>query len=291
MKNKFQFLKNIKAMAILCLAFFFLNSASAQSLQEEEKKTERATNELLRDAEDHLADDDFASAEASYRQAVSKNPESVKARYNMANMYYGKEKPAQAVTRLKQAASVADAKEDKHKIFHNMGNSFMDQKKYKEAVEAYKNALRNNPKDEETRYNLALAKQKLEKEDPQGGGGDENQEEQDQKQDEQNKGDQGEQEQDKKDGENEQDQGGEQNEESQQEPEKQEDQGEPKQQEENENGQPDQPQQPQQPQPGQLSPQQIKSLLEAMNNEEKKVQDKINAEKAKGARTRTEKDW
>ena len=48
---------------------------------------------------------------------------------------------------------------------------------------------------------------------------------------------------------------------------------------------------PQQPKPGQLSPEQIKSLLEAMNNEEKKVQDKINAERAKGTKTRNEKDW
>lgn len=76
----------------------------------------------------------------------------------MANMYYGKEKPAQAASRLKQAAEVAESKEEKHKIFHNLGNSFMEQKKYKEAVEAYKNSLRNNPTDEETRYNLALAK-------------------------------------------------------------------------------------------------------------------------------------
>jgi hypothetical protein len=58
----------------------------------------------------------------------------------MANMYYGKEKPGQATSRLRQAAELAETKEDKHKIFHNMGNSFMEQKKYDEAVEAYKQA-------------------------------------------------------------------------------------------------------------------------------------------------------
>ena len=46
-----------------------------------------------------------------------------------------------------------------------------------------------------------------------------------------------------------------------------------------------------QPQPGQLSPQQIKNLLEAMNNQEQKVQEKMNAQKAKGVKVQTDKDW
>ena len=53
----------------------------------------------------------------------------------------------------------------KHKAFHNLGNVFMKEKNYTEAVEAYKNALRNNPSDDETRYNYALAKKML-KENP-----------------------------------------------------------------------------------------------------------------------------
>lgn len=266
---------------LLGIGLFFLQPLMAQSLQGEDKKAERKTNEYLKEAEEDLAENDFPSAEASYRKAVSKNPESVKAKYNMANMYYSKEKPSQAENRLKQAAKVAETKGDKHQIYHNLGNTFMEQKKYKEAVEAYKNALRNNPSDEETRYNLALAKKMLEEDEQENeGGGDENEDEQEQDQDE------GEQEQDKQEGEDKQDQGGESDEESQQEPEQQDDQGEPKEEE----GTPDQPE-PQQPQPGQLSPEQIKSLLEAMNNEEKKVQEKMNLEKAKGAKTRTGKDW
>ena len=45
------------------------------------------------------------------------------------------------------------------------------------------------------------------------------------------------------------------------------------------------------PQPGKMSPQQVKNLLEAMNNEEKKVQEKMNASKTKGVKIQTEKDW
>lgn len=289
MNKKYKKDLRFPSLFLVILAFFFLNPVAGQSLEEEDKKVTRETNKLLRTAEDDLAENDFPSAEASYRKAVSKNPESVKAKYNMANMYYGKERVSQAESRLKQAAKIAETKEEKHKIFHNLGNTFMEQKEYKEAIEAYKNALRNNPNDEETRYNLALAKKMLEEEEKQneGGGGDDDQEKQDQNEDQQDKQDQGEQEQEKQDGQDQEDQGGDPKEDSEKEPQDQDDQGEPKDQKEEEGT----PEQPQQPQPGQLSPQQIKSLLEAMNNEEKKVQDKINLEKAKGAKTRTGKDW
>ena len=67
--------------------------------------------------------------------------------------------------------------------------------------------------------------------------------------------------------------------------------GDQEQKQDEEGDQKEQPQPQPQPQQGQLSPEQIKSLLEAMNNEERKVQDKINAEKAKGAKVKTDKDW
>lgn len=272
-----------KEWVMVLFGIFLVTVAPAQSLQEENKKIAKETNKLLRAAEEDLSDNDFASAEAAYRKAVAKSPENVTAKYNMANMYYGKEKPSQAASRLIQAAKVAETKEDKHKIYHNLGNSFMDQKKYKEAVEAYKNALRNNPKDEETRYNYALAKKMLE-ENPESGGGGEDEQDQEQDQTDKENSDEGEQEPEEGEGENE-DQGGDPDDESQEQPKDQDENGEPE--PKPGEGEP----KPQQPKPGQLSPEQIKSLLEAMNNEEKKVQDKINAERAKGARTRNEKDW
>ena len=285
---------------LFLMGFFLLATGlQAQTLQENDKKLNRETNKILKTAEEELGENDFSSAEASYRKAVSKSESSTKARYNMANMYYGKEKPAQATARYKQAAKVAETKEEKHDVFHNMGNSYMDQKKYAEAIEAYKNALRNNPTDEQTRYNLALAKKMLEKEQQENK--DQDDKKDDQKDKEQEKEDQNKDkkeddkgEKDKKDqGDNKENEGGgDKEEEPKKEPEKPDDKGEPKDQKEQKDEKGDQEkEQPQQPQPGQLSPQQIKNLLEAMNNEEKKVQDKINAEKAKGAKTRTAKDW
>lgn len=276
---------------IVGAGFLYSGTSYSQTMEQEHKKIEKQTNKFLKEAEEKLGENDFASAEASYRKAVAKNPDSEVARYNMANMYYSKEKPANATQRYKQAAEVSQTKDSKHKIFHNLGNTFMEQKKYKEAVESYKNALRSNPSDEETRYNLALAKKMLEEEEKDGGGGEDDQQDKDEQEKDQ-KGDEGEKDQDKKDGEDKEDQGGDKEDESQKEPEKEDENGDPKDQKQDQgkDGDQEQPQQPQ-PQPGQLSPQQIKSLLEAMNNEEKKVQDKINAQKAQGAKTRTGKDW
>ncbi len=290
MKN---ILRTYKFFVYLFISAGFLYSGTSysQTMKEEQKKIEKQTNKFLKEAEEKLGENDFASAEASYRKAVAKNPDSEVARYNMANMYYSKEKPGNAAQRYKQAAEVSETKDSKHKIFHNLGNTFMEQKNYKGAVEAYKNALRSNPSDEETRYNLALAKKMLEEEKKDGGGGDDDQEDKDEKEKDK-KGDEGEKDQDKKDGQDKEDQGGDKKDDSQKEPEKEDENGDPKDQKKDEgkDGKQEQPQQPQ-PQPGQLSPQQIKNLLEAMNNEEKKVQDKINAQKAQGAKTRTGKDW
>lgn len=281
---------------ILMGLLLFAGCLQAQSVQEVDKKIKKETNKLLKTAEEELGDNDFASAEASYRKAVSKNESSAPARYNMANMYYGKEKPAQATSRYKQAAKVAETKDAKHDVFHNLGNSLMDQKKYQEAIDAYKNALRNNPKDDETRYNLALAKQKLEKEQQENkdkGDNKDDKKDQDQDKKDQEENDNEKEGKEKKDqGEDKDKDGGEKDKENKKEPEKQDENGDPQNKKEQEDQKGDnEKEQPQQPKPGQLSPQQIKSLLEAMNNEEKKVQDKINAEKAKGVKTRTAKDW
>ena len=286
----------MKKIAILLLILIGTSSAKAQ---ENPKKTLKESNSYIYEAQEALAENDFVNAEAEYRKAVAKDPSNTAAKYNMGNLYYGKEKSETAETRLKEAAEVAGSKDEKHRIFHNLGNSYMQQKKYQEAVDAFKNALRNNPTDEETRYNLALAKKMLEEEqqnqddqqdDNKDGGEDENEnkDKQEQEKDQNKDGEGGEDEnkdqQPKDEGENEKDK---QEGENQEDKEQQE--GDEK---KDEQGKGDEPKQ-QQPQPaqGQLSPQQIKSLLEAMNNEEKKVQDKINAEKAKGVKVKSEKDW
>ena len=161
-------------------------------------------------------------------------------------------------------------------------------KEYQNAVEAYKNALRNDPSDEETRYNYALAKELLEKDKPP-----EEQEQDQDKKDQEKKEDQNEKEQDKgnqdqknEDPKNDGDDGEESNKEN--EPKNEGDQKKDKNKDQKQEKPEDKKQTPRQ---GQLSPQQVQSLLEAMNNQEEKVQDKINAKKLKGVPIKGKKDW
>ncbi len=274
---------------VICAILFSLNSFAQQQSKEQKKELKAAQN-FLSEAQQSLQKEEFPSAEADYRKAISLNPKSETAKYNLGTAYYGKEKNAEAMLRFKQASQTATEKAEKHKAFHNLGNTFMNEKKYSEAVEAYKNALRNNPNDDETRYNLALAKDMLEKnppppQDKDDKNKDQNKDNKDQdKKDQQNQdnknkeGDKGDEKEDKDKGDQKEDK---------KEGDKDKDQGKPDKPKDEEG---DKPQQ-QQPVPGQLSPQQVKSLLEAMNNEEKKTQDKINAEKQKGTKVKTDKDW
>lgn len=294
---------NIKLLATLLCALVFSIHLSAQQKNKEQLKAEREARDLLNKAEDYLSDDNFPLAEAAYRQAVAKDPNNQVAKYNFGNLYYTKDKVNEAGEKYVSAEETSEDKDLKHRSAHNLGNTFMREKKYQNAVESYKQALRNNPTDDETRYNLALAKSLLEKEENKGGGGNDDKENEDQNKDEQKEdqekkeGDDGEKEESDKgeeredgdkgdDKENKKDQGDkEENKDGKPKDEKSDEQdgkeGDPKK---------EKPQQPQQTE-GQLSPQQIKNLLETMANQEAKVQEKLNAKKANAIKVKTEKDW
>ena len=274
-------------ISVLFLVFGSSSVALNAQVDKEKLKELKKSQEFLSDASLALQKDEFPIAEADYRKAIALNPANETGKYNLGTAYYGKSKNTEALNRFKQAASVATAKPEKHRAFHNLGNTFMNEKKYTEAVESYKNALRNNPTDDESRYNLALAKDLLEKNPPQEDkGDDENKDKDDKKEDEEKKDDGENKEGDDGDQKEDQEKGDEKDDKKEGEDEK--DKGKPD--EPKKDGGEDKPQE-QQPQPGQLSPQQVKSLLEAMNNEEEKVQKKMNAQKQKGAKVKSNKDW
>jgi len=275
--------------------FLFLMGCSlfAQTEAEIEKENTEdlaeSTN-ITWEANKQISEDNFPEAEKDYRRAISKSDKNAVAPYNLGNAYYNKETYSEAFGRFKQAGEIAEAKPDKHKAYHNMGNVFMKRKEYEKAVEAYKEALRNNPKDEETRYNLALAKEMLKKEQEEQKQNDEDKDDkeqedqkdeqdknQDQKDDGDNKEDKGDKEEENK--ENEGDKG------DQEKDENKEGEGDKKEEQEK------RPEEQQPPRPNQLSKQQIQNLLDAMQNEEKKVQEKIDAQKVKGVKVKNEKDW
>lgn len=277
-----------RKVSVLVFCLFWSTLLLAQKQQKPDPAIAEATD-FVAEGNDEFESKEFALAEASYRKAIAKDAASVPAKYNMGNNYYRNKKYEEGMSRYLQAAEIAETKAQKHQAFHNLGNAYYQQKDYKKAVEAYKNALRNNPTDDETRYNLALAKKEDEKNGG-GGGGDDNKENEDQNQDQdqKNEGDDG-KEKESDDGKPKESDDHEEKKEGE---DKKDDQGKPEDQEgDNKNPGENNEQQPQQPQQGQLSPQQVKSLLEAMKNEENKVQDKINAQRVKGAKVKTEKDW
>ena len=261
------------------LILFLLASISG-SAQEEAAQISLSNNYVFEG--NSLVNENFIEAEKKYRLGVSAKQNNAAGSYNLGNAYYKSELYDEAMLRHLEAINNSGLKLEKHKAYHNIGNTLMQQKRCKEAVSAYKNALRNSPSDDESRYNLALA-QECAKEQGDGKGEDKDRDE--------NKDDKENSDENKDNEEKNKDKGGE-DEEKKEGDDKEDEDGKPKDDNGNQNdkdpkkdkGQP-------KPQPGKMSPQQVKNLLEAMNNEEKKVQEKMNASKTKGVKIQTEKDW
>jgi len=254
-------MKNFKTYLIAFFAFFFCGVTEV--VAQEKDKSLPAANE-------QYAAKNFTDAEAEYRISNSKFPNRSVAPFNLGNAIYKQNQPSEAKYAYAKALKNARSRVQKHKAFHNLGNAFMKEKNYTEAVEAYKNALRNGPSDEETRYNFALAKKML-KENPPKDNKDKDKKNKDKDKD---KKDQDKKDQDKKD----------QDKDKKDDKDKKGDQNKDKEGKDKEDKKP-------QPKPGGISKERLNNLLDAVNNEEKKVQDKVNAKKVKGQPTKTEKDW
>ena len=245
----------------------------------------KVEDNLIFDGNELHKSETYAQAEKKYRKALARAPKNTIAQHNLGNTLFDESYYGEAFNAYKSATMSAQSKEEKHSALHNMGNVFMNQKDYSKAVETYKEALRNNPKDDQTRYNYALAKELLENEN----------QNQDQNQDQENKDNQDQQNQDQQNQQNQDNKDSdEQSPKDDSKDNKDQDQdGDNKDQQDQSDKEKDPQNQQQDPkaQPTKLSPQQIKNLLEAMNNEEKKVQDKVNAKKAKPVTPKSKKDW
>ncbi|MEL0455144.1 tetratricopeptide repeat protein [Flavobacteriaceae bacterium SZ-1-7] len=289
----------MKQLLTVLLMFSVIMSFSQEKDKAQLLALKKANNYVY-EGNSLLQNDDVVSAEMEYRKAISEQPKSVAGAYNLGNTYIKNGNFDEAIFRLQEAAEAATSKSEKHKAFHNIGNVLMQNKKCKEAVEAYKNALRNDPTDDETRYNFALAKACAEQQQDQQDQQDQNQDKQDENKDNQDQKDKDQQDNQDQENKENQDKEGNDKEDKKDEGDQDKKDGEDK---KDENGKPkdekqdqrkgdeEKEQQQPKPQPGQLSPQQIKNLLEAMNNQEQKVQEKMNAEKQQGVIIQTDKDW
>lgn len=265
------------------LILFLLVSISG-SAQKEEAQISLSNNYVFEG--NSLVDENFIEAEKKYRLGVSAKQNNAAGSYNLGNAYYKSELYDEAMLRYLEAVNNSGLKLEKHKAYHNIGNTLMQQKRCKEAVSAFKNALRNSPSDDESRYNLALA-QECAKEQGDGEGEDKDKD----KDKDENKDDK-ENSDENKDNEEKNKDKGDEDEEKKEGDDKEDEDGKPKDDNGNQNDKdPNKDKGQPKPQPGKMSPQQVKNLLEAMNNEEKKVQEKMNASKTKGVKIQTEKDW
>ena len=131
---------------------------------------------------------DYERAEVAYSKALEKNDKNPQAHYNLGCALMEQKKDSAAVNEFEKAGQLETVPMRKFQSYHNMGYICQRNNLYGEAIEAYKQALRLNPADDETRYNLELCKKQKQKQDKQKQN--QQQQQQQQKQDQQKKDDQ-----------------------------------------------------------------------------------------------------
>lgn len=229
------------------MLLLLLTAAASNTAAQEERPHVRRGVALLEQER-------FAEAEAEFRSALQLKPSSFEAAYNLGTALFRQEKYDEALQQLQATTPFAnDDKQRLASLFHNLGNSYLFGQNIDQSIEAYKQALRHNPLDDETRYNL-IAAMKLK---------DEQEEQEEEQQDQQ--------------------------EQDQQEQEQQEQQEQEQEQQEQEQEQQDQQQQQQQESEG-ISRENAERLLQALEEDEKELLEKMNQNREKQP-VRIEKNW
>ena len=200
---------------------------------------------------------DFDTSLDSYARALQQDPNCFEAKFNTANGQFRKElidKSEQTLRKLAQDSTRTDI--ERSEVAYNLGNTLFVQQRLEEALDCYRNAMRLNPDDKEAKFNYALTKELLKQQ--------QNQQQQQQQNQDQN-----------------QDQN--QNQDQQQQP-----QNQDQEQQDQEQNQ-DQKEQQQQPDQQQISEQEQQAMLEAIQAQEDKTQDKL--KEKKGVLIRGGKNW
>jgi tetratricopeptide (TPR) repeat protein len=206
----------------------------------------------------------YKDAEDNYRKSVEKKTQNIEGNFNLGDALYKQKKFTDASEHFNKLAGSANNKTLTAAAYHNLGNSFLENKKLEESIDAYKKALLNNPKDDETRYNLAYAQEKLKKQQQQNKQNKDNKNQNNKDQDKKNPDDKN------KDNKNQDN--------------KNQDNKNPDNKNQDKKDQ-------QQQQPDKISKEDAERMLEALNNDEKQTQDKLKNKKLKGEKAHIAKDW
>lgn len=224
--------------------------------------------QMVRKGNKLYEEEKFTEAEVQYLKSLENDENIFEGKFNMADALIRQEKYDQAIEQLQILAESTADKEQLAKIYHNMGNAQLQKKELEKSIDSYKNSLRNNPSDDETRYNLAFAQNQLKQQQEQ----EQNQEENKDQDDQENK------DQDKKDQEQKQDQ-------KDQKDQDQQDQQDQEKQKEQEQQQP-------QPNPNEMSKENAEQILEALQQDEREVKEKVDEQKKVNVRSkRVDKEW
>lgn len=224
---------------------------------------------LVNDGVDEYEENNFTEAEVKFKKGIETNVESFEPRFNLGDAIYKQGRFEEALEEFKNSAPLAKTDQEKASIFHNIGNTFIKSQKLQESIAAYKEALKLNPNDMETKYNLSYALKQMQNQQ-------DNQQNQ-QNQDNQDKNDQNKDQQDQQDQDNQ----------DKNEDQKDEQQNNQQQQDKKEDQQ-NQQQQPQEPK-DEISKEEAKRILDALKNNEAELQKKMREQKTK--KTNVEKDW
>ncbi len=273
----------ITSISLLAVLFIFITiNTQAQN----ERKYIRSGNRLYEKA---LADTtkldtiNFSNAEVEYRKALAKRPDDLKWKTNLGSALYKQMNFAEAQETFSKIAEESTDKQVKATAYHNLGNSYLFDNKLDESIEAYKNALRNNPADLDTKYNLLYAMQKKHEQEQQQNQ-DQNKDQNKDNQDQQNK-DQQNKDKQNQDKNNQDKQNQDQNKQNQ-------DKQNPDQNKQNQDKQNQNNQGENQPEQQKISQDNAERMLQALENDEKKTQEKVKKAQAAQARQRsTDKDW
>jgi tetratricopeptide (TPR) repeat protein len=146
----------MKAGLIILLGFIISFTVFAQN----DKKQIREGNKLYNNKK-------YRESEVSYQKALKKDPKSFKAAFNLGDALYKQEKYEEAAKQFTDVTAKSGDKANSSMVYHNLGNSYLLQNKLDESINSYKNALRNNPNDMATKYNLAYAQMMKKKQEQQ----------------------------------------------------------------------------------------------------------------------------
>jgi len=249
------------------LLIIFLFAMAIASQAQNERKFVRQGNKYYEAAmkdSTKLDTIQFNKAEIEYRKAIEKKPDDPKWNFNLADALYKQRKFEESAEKFKDIADRTSDKLDKSRALYNRGNSLLMNNKLDESIDAYKQSLRSNPEDLESKYNLLYAMNRKKK-----------QQEQQKKQDKDKK------DKDKnKDKDKDKEKNKDQNKDQKKDQDKKQDQ-----QKQNQN-------QNQQQQQSKISKQDAEQMLQALENREKKTQEKVKKIEALKAKSKNmDKNW